>query len=119
QERGSPSRTIQDIRELRRLVAGRATRLLAEHSPSADCRPSIEAVSRRLGRPQAQLIIEQSGELRRDEVRPLSDREAKPRIAEAAVSAHLTDADITVPVGDRSIAGEGLEPNPFQPKDGG
>src|SRR5262245_59249498 len=95
----------------------RTTRLVPKQLLAADGRASIEAVRWRFGRAQAELVIEQGRQLRRDQVRRLRDREANSRIAEAAVATHLPDADVAVPVGDGSITGECLEADSLQSED--
>ena len=64
---------------------------------------SIEAAFRRLRRAQAQLIVQQGRQLRRDEIRRLRDGEADAWIDEVAMPAHLPDAHVAVPIRDGPI----------------
>ena len=47
---------------------------------------------------QAELVVEQRRQFRRDEVRRLLDEDADSRIGEAAMPAHLSDAHVRVPI---------------------
>src|SRR5687767_7473352 len=98
QERRPPIGTVRYIREGRALMARRATGFIPEQIPAASGGHSIEAAFRRIRGPQAQLIVEQGWKLWRDEIRALRDENADPRIGEVSVAAHLSDANIGVPI---------------------
>ena len=69
---------------------------------------------RRLRRAQAQLVVQQRRQLRRDQIWRLIDEQPDAGIVEGALSAHLADADVAVPVRDRAITGERLEADAVQ-----
>src|SRR5262245_58911517 len=98
-------------------MTGGAAGFVLEEMLATLCGSFVEAAGRRLGHTQSQLIVEQGRKLWRDEIRRLRDREADSRIAEPAVTAHLSNADIAIPIRDRSVRGEALEPDAFQPED--
>src|SRR5687767_7800285 len=66
----------------------------------------VEAARRRWRLAKAQLVLTERGQLRRDEVWRLNDLNAKSRIAEVALSVHLGDGDVCVPIRHRSLGGE-------------
>src|SRR5688572_19967317 len=105
----TPRRPLQYIGERRSLVTRCAACLVAKQPAAAVRGNPIEAAARWLGCAQRQLIGKQLVEFRRDEIRRLLDDQANARIGEVALSAHLPDADVGVPVGDWAVAGEGLE----------
>src|SRR5262245_34330002 len=111
------TRTAGHVGECRSLMARAASTFVAKYLLAACGGGFIDAARRRLRRAQAQLVIEQRGKLRRDEVRRLLNEHADTRIAEAAVAAHLTDADVAVPVGNRAVCRVGFETNAFQTVD--
>src|SRR5262245_3475287 len=100
-------------------MTGRAARLFSKQLLSADGRGLVETVRRRVGHAQLKLVVEQRLEFRRHEIRCLYDRDVDPWIVEAAMSAHLADADVAVPVRDRPVSREGLEPDTLQAEDRG
>ena len=73
--------------------------------------------ARRLRAPQAQLIVEERRKLRRNQIRALPDEEAEAWIAEMTLAAHLSHANIAVPVGDRPVGRDRLETDALQPID--
>src|SRR5688572_12284671 len=95
-------------------MAGSASRLVAEQTLAAVGGLSIEAAFRRLRRAQAQLIVQQGRQLRRDEIRRLRDEQADAWIVEGALSAHLPNPNVGIPIRDGPIGAERLEPDALQ-----
>jgi hypothetical protein len=99
-------------------MARAASGLIAEHVLATSGSRGIEAVTPGLGTEQAQLVIEQRSQLRRDQIWPLPDEQTDSRIGEVALAAHLADAHVAVPVRDGPIGCHGLEPHALQAVDG-
>src|SRR3954447_25093774 len=100
-------------------MAGRAACLVAKQLLAARSRCLVDTASWWIRNRQTQLIVQQCGKLRGDQIRPLPDRDAKPFVAEAAVATHLSDGHVAVPVRNRPIGCDGFETNPVEPVDRG
>src|SRR5688572_30008132 len=80
---------------------------VARCASSGTIKQRLTAVGRRLietscgrrGCLQAELILQQRGELGRNKIRGLRDADSYPRIAETAMPAHLRHGNIVVPIG--------------------
>src|SRR5262245_6131541 len=94
-----------------------AGRLMPEEMLSALCRLPVEAARRRLRHGQSLLVVEQRCKFWRNQIWRLPDRQTGPRIAEAAVTTHLSDSNVAIPVGDWTVGRERLEADPLQPED--
>src|SRR6185369_16863021 len=70
----------QDVREIRRLMARRASRLVAKEPLPAFRGLLVEASFRRIRNPQTQLVVEQCPKLRGDEIGGLRDEETEAGI---------------------------------------
>src|SRR5215471_2637628 len=94
-----------------------AARLMPEEMLSSDGSTRVEAVRRGGRHAQSKLVVEQRRKFRRHQIRRLRNRETDPRIAEASMTTHLSDADVTVPIGDRTVGRERFEADTLQPED--
>jgi cellobiose phosphorylase len=118
QEGSVRPRSLQDVGERRPAVAGRTLAGAAEDLFPTLSGLGIKTTRRGIWRLQAFLIIEQRAESGRHEIRRLRDGQPDAWIAEASVATHLSDADITVPVRNRTIGRHGLEADVLQAVDG-
>src|SRR5215207_10054203 len=91
-------RPSQHISKCRRNVAGSTTCLGHKERLATSRSRLIKAAGRRRWRGQTQLITKQFRQLRSDEIRFLRDANAETRIRKAAMTAHLKDRDVVVPV---------------------
>jgi hypothetical protein len=83
---------------------------------AAPCGRTIEAPTRRLRRPQRELVFEQGRQLRNDHVgEGLRDGQSDEWIVEVAMSPHLRDGYVVVPIRNRTVACDGLEADTLQP----
>src|SRR6476620_11300752 len=98
-------------------MTGRASGLITEKLLAPLSGGLVERPRWRLRCAQSELIFEQRRAFRRNEIGRLGDEQSDAPIAEVAMSAHLSDADVAVPIGDRSVAGDGLEADAFEPVD--
>ena len=92
-------------------MAGAALCRTGEERLAATRRIGVEAPLWWCRRRQPELVVAQSWQLRRDEIRCLGDIQLDARIVEVAASAHLRHRDIVVPVRDGAVCGERLEPD--------
>jgi len=105
QEWHAPIRAAQYVSEVWRSMASSAASFITEQTLASLSSCSIEAPFRRFWRLQAQLVVKQGRQLRSDQVWRLFDGDANTRIAEVSMAAHLSHANIAVPIGDGSICG--------------
>src|SRR5688572_571716 len=91
---------LQHVGHRRSLVAGRASRFISEDMFPSRCGSGVKTSARGLGSAKAQLIREQRRQLRRHEIGRVADGQANSWIAEVSLTAHLTNAYVSVPIGD-------------------
>src|SRR4026207_651720 len=98
-------------------MARGATSFVTEQLLAPRCGLMIEASSRRLWRLQAELVIEQCRQFRCHQVGRLLNEYTKSLITEVAMPAHLSDADIRIPVGNRTVTCDSFKPDASQAVD--
>ena len=109
QERNVRIGSAEHVGECWRDMAGGASSGAGEQVLTAARSGLVEASGRRRRRRQGELILHKSRQLGGHEVRPLRDADPNPEIAETAVSTHLRDTHVVVPIGDDPVAGIRLE----------